>query len=165
MKRFDLVFSPIQNEKPKLIISMRQFNHVYLGLYKGFNENANKEDVNFFWAEHNNKDTFHRCLVSSDRLKCWNFDALENGISESYDLTALHKKILTDLNNDIYFLNHEGFLKPQYNILLKRDNNYTFVLREEDSDQEEWSLAEVEILSVLNNSWSLDTSLNFKITG
>lgn len=163
MKRFDLVFNPIPNEKPKLIISMRKFNHVYLGLYKGFNETANKEDIKFFWAEHNDKDIFHRCLVSSERLKCWNLDILEDGISESYEVTTLHRRILTDLSQDLYYLNEDGFLKSQYNILSKKESNYTFILREEDSTQEDLSIAEIEILSVLNNSWSLDTSINFKI--
>lgn len=163
MKKFDLVFNPIITEKPKLIISMRNFNHVYLGFYKVFNESSDKDVIKFFWAEHNNKDTFYRCLLSNERLNCWSSDMLEVGISESYEVSNLHKKILTELLQDQYFLNESGFLKQQYNILLKKESNYTFILREESSLQDDLSIAEIEILSVLNKSLSIDSSLKFKI--
>lgn len=164
MNRFDLVFNPILNEKPKLVISMKRFNHVFLGLYKGFNESIKKEEVRFFWAEHNNKDGFHRCLISNERLSCWNFDALEEGIADSYEVSCVHKKILTELYEDQYFLDNDGYLEKDYKILVKKDSNYTFMLRDEDSNQDDLSIAELEILSVLNHSWSLDTKLNFKIS-
>lgn len=77
-QKMDIVFAP-ELKAPKLLITMKRFNHVYFGLYRGFDKDTLQEVVRYFWAEHNNGDSFFRCLVTKDHeLTHWSLDAIGN---------------------------------------------------------------------------------------
>ncbi len=157
MNRLDLIYNPLPNEKPKMIISMARYNHVYIGFYKGFNSQNNKEDLKYFWAEHNNND-FYRCLISNDKLKLWNIDAIENAICEPYVISNTHKKAIEYLLENQYILDENGLIKKQYSDLLGKSS--TLLIKSEGSS-DNLSLAEVEILTCVNGCLKTDFTLNF----
>lgn len=161
MKRFDLIFNPVITDKPKMVLTMFRYNHVYIGMYKGLNKLTEKEECKFFWAEHGRtKDSFFKCLISNDKLNCWNYDAIEDAITVPYEISKLHRKVINEILEDQYLIDSEGFVKKQYKRIIEKSP--TLILRNEDDDQEDLSPAEVEILNALNDCWKLEVSLKFQ---
>lgn len=159
MKRFDLIFNPVLTEKPSIALTMFRYNHVYIGCYKGVNKNTQEYETKFFWAEHDNKDSFYKCLISNNNANRWTIDALDDVIPQPTKISTLHQKIITQIKDNQYLLNNAGYVKDTYKILLSKSP--TLILRSENDDQEDISIAEMEILDVLNSHWQLDSRFRF----
>jgi len=162
--KMDLIFSPIIDEAPKLLISMKRFNHVYFGLYKGFDKKTAKEVIRYFWAEHNNGDSFFRCLVSSDdNLNTWTLDSIANNLIIPMPITKIQKNVLIDIKNHVSsMLDENGHLTDKFKKAMKEMESPFLILKNENSS--EFSIAEHHILATLNATWRLDSELEFKVT-
>lgn len=161
-QKMDIVFSPELKEAPKLLITMKRFNHVYFGLYRGFDKDTLQEVVRYFWAEHDNNETFFRCLVTKDHeLNNWSLDAIGNYLIPPMKVTDIQKEVLVELQEHMQNLTTaDGVLLEKFNKAIENFGSPLLILK--DNDTEGFSVAEKHILATLNSTWRLDSSIEFE---
>lgn len=161
--KMDIIFSPTIEEAPKLLISMKKINHVYFGLYKGFDKRTLKEVVRYFWAEHNNDEqSFFRCLVTKDQnMTFWTLDAIANNLITPIRITSLQKEVLEGLTSHMKsFVNKDGILIEKFRKAMNEVSSPLLIIKEEsDAD---FSAAEHHIIATLNATWRLDSNIQFE---
>lgn len=157
-KKLDIIYLPDIDALPKIVLTIKKFNHVYFGLYKGFDNKTFKEVKRYFWAEHDDVELFFRCLVTED-LKTWTLDAISNSLIPPFPITSLQKDILIDIDKTLLnLLNKDGLVLDKYKTAVEKYNSPLLILKEND-DSSEFSEAEINILNTLNKTWRLDASL------
>lgn len=161
-QKMDIVFSPELKEAPKLLITMKRFNHVYFGLYRGFDKDTLQEVVRYFWAEHDNNETFFRCLVTKDHeLNNWSLDAIGNYLIPPMKVTDIQKEVLVELQEHMQNLTTaDGVLLEKFNKAIENFGSPLLILK--DNETEGFSVAEKHILATLNSTWRLDSSIEFE---
>lgn len=161
-QKMDIVFAPELKEAPKLLITMKRFNHVYFGLYRGFDKDTLQEVVRYFWAEHNNGDSFFRCLVTKDHeLTQWALDAIGNHLIPPMKVTDIQKEVLVELQDHMKnLITEEGVLVEKFNEAIENFGSPLLIVK--DNDDEGFSVAEKHILATLNSTWRLDSSIEFE---
>jgi hypothetical protein len=161
-KKMDIVFSPELKESPKLLITMKNFNHVYFGVYRGFDKDTEKEVIRYFWAEHNDGDCFFRCLVTKDHeINYWSLDSIANNLIPPMKITDIQREVLVELTTHMENLTTEqGTLVDKFNKAIESFGSPLLIVK--DNDEEGFSIAEKQILATLNSTWRLDSSIEFE---
>lgn len=158
--KMDILFAPEVDEAPKIIISIKKFNHVYLGLYKGFDKKTAKEVTRYFWAEHDHRDMFFRCMVSED-MKYFTLDAIANNLIKPFSVSTLQKEVFNSLKEHTNcFVNESGKLAKIYKEAIINGQSPFMIFRDSDVEQE-FTIAELHIIDTLNRTWFLDATIQF----
>ncbi len=157
-KKLDIIYLPDIEALPKIVLTIKKFNHVYFGLYKGFDSKTLNQVKRYFWAEHDDNDLFFRCLVSED-FDRWTLDAISNKLMPPFPITSLQKDILTDIDNTLLnIINKDGLVLDKYKTAVKNYESPLLILKE-NGDSSDFSNADINILNALNQTWRLDASL------
>lgn len=158
--KMDILFAPEVDNAPKIIISIKRFNHVYLGLYKGFDKKTAKEVTRYFWAEHDHRDLFFRCMVSED-MKSFNLDAIANNLIKPFPVSTLQEEVFKSLKDHTQkFVNESGSLAKIYKEAIINGQSPFMIFRESEIEQE-FTIAELNIIDTLNRTWFLDATIQF----
>lgn len=160
-ENMDFVYCSDLSKIPTIFISIQKINHVYLGLYKGTGRDSNKPVTHYFWAEQDKSGDFFRFFISDNmNKKEWVLDAIKNeNLNTRYNITPIQQKLISQLeerNKKILTSSNKPTTFVKNNI-----KNNQLSLRNDQADDLKSDF--LNIMSLLNNAWNLDSKLNFEV--